>query len=451
MSLVHKALERLPERQSADNDLPNPLQKSTGPRPASALPWPRILLGFLVLVVILQALFLVQTGTLSRWLGGDAVTDGSAMSNRNTAAVEPQSVVVIASDQYSVPVNATAPVVAILTPIDTLQAQPLTTVSIPAQAAAPAPAPATTPTPTPSATLISVVAAPAADLATQANTSATMTARTNDTASESIEIIDVKSVSALTQTGTVPSAQPTLLAAKPATTVPTAPVPTAPEQTKPLAQPVIEQAKPQPNVNQPAMTQAVDSPITASTSNDSQFDQATEANGTIAAATPRPTVANASVSAKHSIQDTQRIIVAASQALEQGNAVTAETLLLEALAKEPDNLTMTLAFARFWVKVGDYDSAAGILLQLDMPEAIALRGLIHEFKEQNTQAMALYQKLATAQNLPSSYQLRYAVLLENSGSLAVAQQWYQHYLTLPDQPTAARQFAAQRKLALSNR
>jgi len=199
------------------------------------------------------------------------------------------------------------------------------------------------------------------------------------------------------------------------------------------------------------MTQAVDSPITASTSNDSQFDQATEANGTIAAATPRPTVANASVSAKHSIQDTQRIIVAASQALEQGNAVTAETLLLEALAKEPDNLTMTLAFARFWVKVGDYDSAAGILLQLDMPEAIALRGLIHEFKEQNTQAMALYQKLATAQNLPSSYQLRYAVLLENSGSLAVAQQWYQHYLTLPDQPTAARQFAAQRKLALSNR
>ena len=135
-------------------------------------------------------------------------------------------------------------------------------------------------------------------------------------------------------------------------------------------------------------------------------------------------------------------------ALEQGNPSAAENLLLEALAQEPNNIAMTLAFARFWVKIGDYDSAAGLLTQLQESEAVALRGLIHELNEQDAQAMALYQSLAAAQNLPSSYQLRYAVLLENNGNTGLARQWYQHYLTLPEQALAARQFAASRIQAL---
>lgn len=454
MSLVHKALEKLPERETADKKLPNPMQKLGSREAKKTLPWRLILLVGLALVALTQMAFLYTTGALAQWF--DADSHGSETS---------QSLVVIAPADALQSSEPAAPVITIVSPVAVApSSSPVSVADIPATAIEvtgindPAPAairpsvittqvstlsravPTTNTgsasasqpdavTPTESAVATIPVNDLAADTPARSDTVALPLAETNveaDVTQKAETAVTIATQGNKDMPESVPSAAVEAESIVPAKETLTTPAPA------PAIQTATSASSPQ---NKPAST---------------QNNGTIAATATTAATTRASTVANASVSAKHSIQDTQRIIAAASIALEQGNTSAAENLLLEALAQAPNNTAMTLAFARFWIKVGEYDAAAGVLAQLQAPEAIALRGLIHELKEQDGQAMALYQKLAEAQDLPSSYQLRYAVLLENNGNKRLAQQWYQHYLTLPEQTLAARQFAATRMQALSN-
>ena len=452
MSLVHKALEKLPERETADKQLPNPMQKSGSRVAKKTLPWRLILLVCLALVALTQMVFLYTTGALPQWF--DADSRGSESNH---------SLVVIAPADKLQPAEPAAPIITIVSPVavapssspvlvaDIPATEPVATGIADSAEAAIKPSVITTQV----STLSRAVPATNTGSASSASASQPDAITPTDSAVAIIPVNDLASdTSARSDTAALPLAETSAEAdvtqkAETAVTIATQGNKTVPE-TVPPAEGEAESITPANELMTAPAIQAATSATSPQNKPASVQDNGTIAATTIAATTKAPTVANASVSAKHSIQDTQRIIAAASAALDQGNTSAAENLLLEALAQAPNNTAMTLAFARFWIKVGEYDAAAGVLAQLQAPEAIALRGLIHELKEQDGQAMALYQKLAEAQDLPSSYQLRYAVLLENNGNKRSAQQWYQHYLTLPEQTLAARQFAATRMQALSN-
>lgn len=147
--------------------------------------------------------------------------------------------------------------------------------------------------------------------------------------------------------------------------------------------------------------------------------------------------------------DTQGIVQSVAYALEQGDVLQAESILIKALDSEPDNKIVRLSFSKYWLRQSRYEKALAVLDNQSFSEAVALKAMVYELMDQPDIALDHYEQLVSINSLPSGYQLRYAVLLENKGNLGSAKRWYQIYAQNQENDSVLRSFAAERYYLLN--
>lgn len=166
---------------------------------------------------------------------------------------------------------------------------------------------------------------------------------------------------------------------------------------------------------------------------------------------PQEKVLNTSIIATNiSRFNEDQIIRQAYRKQQQGNIKAAINLLSKALESEPDNLTIRLAVSKLWLNQNQPDKALDIISNRSDPKAIALQALIFETMQNIDKAIQLYQQLAESNDLTSGYQLRYAVLLENTRELNKAYIWYQTFSKNRDNHDNLRLFATERMRNIIN-
>lgn len=428
MSLVHDALDRLPERQTLDNGLANPLAPKKPNKTPLKIAWPAVVVVALIIIIGAQAISLYhsRTATQSNQQGADTAVKTPNLSTTIATTVVTTS---------AIPATA-APDTTREIPKSASNAATSNSAVLPAATAGVVKSPAVVT----SQIVSTLIAAPVAKNAPQANSN---TAPLPTSPPVVMAEVATNSPIAVTHSETsLPVPTPTVAVFSTVTD-------TVAENAITTADNRILKGAPSVTV---ASTDTLSKPTPIDVASNTDSDLAVAQMPAVISDTtvlPSPK-ANASVSAKNTAETLQYVIRAAADAVNSGNVATAELLLKNAFEADPDSLALTLALARFWIKTADYRSALSVLQNSQDDDAMALRGLVYELQGDVSQAMQLYHLLAKAQSLPSSYQLRYAVLLENDGNVIAARQWYQEYLKQPDQENAARLFAAQRLQQLSN-